>query len=96
MIGITVAPLMQCVVIEKLNDVGDGYVTATVTVPCPWKRDGMTTAQAGDVMSCQPDGKVETRAAGTTGAWEKARVSGSIIIFVPEPGKAWAFGFVKA
>lgn len=46
------------------------------------------------VLSVQPDGAIETRPAGTTGAWETAHVDGSRLVFRDVNGKAWAFPLV--
>jgi hypothetical protein len=45
------------------------------------------------VFSCQPDGSVGTRPAGTEGQYEKCRVNGTMATFQPVPGKYYTFAF---
>lgn len=46
-----------------------------------------------EVMSVQPEGQVETRPAGTQGAWEQAELCGDLLIFTPTT-RSFAFGYI--
>ena len=47
----------------------------------------------GEVLSCQPDGSFQTRAAGTNGAYELCTVNGGYLTFNPS-GTPFTFAFV--
>lgn len=49
----------------------------------------------GLVVSVQPDGSLETRPAGTDGAWEQCTIDGGIAVYAGT-GKAWPFGIRNA
>jgi len=57
--------------------------------------DGTVTVvyRDGRVRSVQPDGRIETRPAGTAGAWEKAFINGGIITSCPDGAHAYDFSF---
>src|SRR5262245_19585913 len=69
---------------HQLNDAGNGYVTATVGARPYMNRDTGQPSQDGDVLSVQPDGTLQTRAAGTTGAFEIAAKSGGFLVYAPK------------
>lgn len=51
--------------------------------------DGLTTitvSKEGDVLSVAPNGDFDIRPAGSAGAWELCRVSGSIAVFNTDNG----------
>jgi len=56
---------------QQLNDLGNGEFT--VRYP----------ADADTVLSIQPDGSVQTRPHGTTGAYERCRRNGTSLAFRP-------------
>jgi|SRR6266850_95681 len=69
---------------DRLNvtDVS-GEVTATVGAHPELHRDDGTPAQAGDVLSVQPNGQLQTRPAGTTGSFERAVVTAAGLVYRP-------------
>ena len=74
---------------DWLKSVGSGEVTATVG-----KVDGLVRAdgspsQAGDVLSVQPDGSLQTRPAGTAGNYERAVVTSAGLVY--RPVGQWAY-----
>ncbi len=78
--------------VKQLNAQGDGTVTVTILDPhgivC---RNPDRPAIVGDVYSIQPNGEIQARPAGTTGAWERARVNGSKLAFAPSGGAGTAY-----
>lgn len=92
MLGMGGTPLSALLLIEKANKQSDGTVTLTVRLPSKLKRQDGSPAQAGDVISCQMDGTLQTRPEGTAGAWERCYVQGSVVVFRPQDtGYAFAF-----
>jgi len=69
---------------DALTDLGDGDFTATVDNHPDLRDDTGAPAQLGDVLSVQPDGTLQTRRAGTTGAFERCRPSTQGLIFRPQ------------
>lgn len=57
----------------------------------PGGRYTVTVDAAGNVMSVNESGGVETRAPGTAGPWEVCSLVGSALLFTPVPGKAYLF-----
>lgn len=49
----------------------------------------------GEVLSCQPDGSLQTRPAGTAGPWELCTVNGGYLTFNPA-GTPFTFAFVAS
>ena len=49
----------------------------------------------GTVMSVQPDGRVESRPAGSAGAYEQATIVGNNLAFRPVSGKVYVFPYVS-
>src|SRR5262245_6043899 len=68
---------------DALTDLGDGDYTATVGAHPDLRDDAGELAQAGDVLSVQPDGTLQSRRVGTTGAYERCRPSAQGLIFRP-------------
>jgi hypothetical protein len=66
--------------IDHLNRKPDGTVTASL--------------RSGEVVSVQPDGRIETRPAGTEGAWERGTVAGDKIIYNSN-GNIYVFAFFE-
>ena len=98
MLGMGGVPLAALLVFEKANPQPDGTVTLTVKLPTKLKRQDGSPAQAGDVVSVQPGGALQTRPEGAAGAWERACVQGSLVVFKTEgPGgpEAYAFAFAE-
>jgi hypothetical protein len=69
---------------DTLNDVDHGEKTVTVGAFPGLKRDTGQPAQAGDVLSVQPDGSYQTRPLGAAGPFERCKVQGSGVIFRPK------------
>jgi hypothetical protein len=70
--------LGEIVIIDHLNALPDGTVTASLP--------------NGEVLSVQPDGRLETRPPGTDGPWERAAVQGDKLVF--NPGVIYVFAFL--
>lgn len=75
MIAIGKATLLPYNVADHLNDVGDGMFT--VSYP------------NGDVLSVQPDGTFQRRAAGTSGIYERATLVPQGLIYCPDGEHAY-------
>lgn len=75
--------MLTFVVAAQLNAVPGGY---TLTAPFPnafTREGGKDPSQAGDVLSVQPDGSLQTRPKGTAGAWEICTISGITLLYNP-------------
>jgi len=68
---------------DQLNDVGNQEYTATIGALPGLTRDDGTAAQAGDVLSVQPDGTLQARAAGTTGNFERCKKTPAGLVYRP-------------
>src|SRR5262245_36033514 len=57
-------------------------------------RDDGTASKSDDVISMQPDGNLQTRPAGTTGAFERCKKTAQGAAFRPQgrDGKTWIVG----
>ena len=66
---------------EQLNELDNGEYTLTTNARPDLFRDAAATpSQEGDVLSIQPDGNPQTRAAGSTGAYERCvKVSAGLV-----------------
>lgn len=73
---------------DLLVDLGDGDYTATVGTLFGLLRDDGTPNQAGDVLSVQPGGEWQTRPAGTTGAFERAKLVAAGLVYRPKGPEA--------
>ena len=89
MIAVSKTFLTEMVTAVRLNNVGNGEVT--VTLADVELLDGTTLHEP--VMSVQPDGSVQTRPAGADGPYERAVVSGNLLVFRPAGDRAFAFPF---
>jgi hypothetical protein len=69
---------------DALTELGDGDYTVTVGAHPDLRDEAGQSAQAGDVLSVQPDGTLQTRRAGATGAYERCRPSPQGLIFRPQ------------
>lgn len=84
--------IVRAVHTRQLNKQADGTVTVSIVSP-----DGIQCqnpnrpAIAGDVYSIPPDGSIVARPAGTDGAWERAKVVGSSLVFAPSGPRGPAF-----
>src|SRR5262245_37505182 len=75
---------------DQFNDVGNGEYPVTVK---PWweltrdgqplQADGSNAAQAGDVLSVQPDKTLQTRPAQTAGNFERCKKTAAGAVFRP-------------
>src|SRR5262245_36328844 len=76
---------------DQLVDQGNGEVTATVGAHPDLRRDDGQPAQAGDVLSIQPDGTYQTRKKGTNGGFERAVVTPAGLVYRPNgtAGRSW-------
>lgn len=81
MIAIGVVSVVEMRLAGRLIDQGDGTVTVANV--------------DGTVVSVQPDGRIETRPAGTAGAYERATLVGQMLFFCPDAasGKVFAIPF---
>ena len=84
------AQAIEVVTKDKLNDQGNGEFTATVDQQPnltrdgqAQKRDGSNASQAGDVLSVQPDGTLQTRPKGTNGNFERCVVTPAGLVYRP-------------
>ena len=68
-------------IIDHTNDQGDGTVTLS-------RVDGT-------VVSCQPDGSIQSRPDGTNGPYERAVLSNSFVIFCPDGVSTFEFPFAS-
>jgi hypothetical protein len=93
---------MEVIPVDALNDQGDGTFTATVGAHpllsrnhIPPGQPGSEPAQAGDVLSCQPDGTLQSRPKDTSGAYERLVTSGTLAVFRPDGarGRTFAVGY---
>lgn len=82
MIAIGSASIVTMVLAEKLNPQPDGSVT--VTFP----------RGASTVLSVQPDGRFETRPAGTSGPFERAILTPQGLVFSPTSAVAFLVPYV--
>ena len=80
-----------------LNDQGDGTVTITMLVSNSDRirdlglyRDDGSLAQAGDVLSMQPNGIFQTRPLGTNGPFEKCKLFNNWFTFAPFGDSGWS------
>lgn len=80
-VAVGTQPLVVLTAYDHTQDVGNGEVVVV-------KKDGT-------VLSIQPDGSQESRPAGTSGPYERAKVNGNLIVYQPIPGKVWAYAFEK-
>ena len=81
MIAVGTTPLTDWVVARRVVDVGGGKV--------------VVENLDGTVMSVQPDGRVESRPAGSAGAYEQATIVGNNLAFRPVSGKVYVFPYVS-
>lgn len=77
---------MQYLLAAQLNPTGTGAYTYTPSFPNTYKRQDGSSSQAGDVLSVQPDGSLQTRSAGTAGAYEICTREGVALFYQPTPG----------
>lgn len=80
MIGISTTPILTLRLASQLLAQPDGK-TFTVSLP------------NGEVLSCQPDGSLQTRPAGANGDYELCTVNGSYLTFYPVD-VPFTFGYV--
>ena len=80
MIGIGTAAIGELRAMSRLIDIGDGMVV--VELP------------DGTILSVQPDGRQETRPAGTRGVYERAIVSGQMLIYCPDGVHVFALPYL--
>jgi hypothetical protein len=86
----TLAHAIEVLTTDYLHDVGGDEVTVTVGTRIPGlTRDDGTPSQAEDVLSVQPDGRLQTRAAKTSGPFERAKVTPAGLIFRPNGQRAF-------
>ena len=81
-LAIGAEPLTPLVEIDHLASQPGGQVTAVFA--------------DGSVLSVQPDGTQQKRPAGTAGPYELAKVSGTVIVYRPIPGKVFVFALETA
>lgn len=79
MIAISASPLVPMRLASQLLQQSDGVYT--VSLP------------DGEVLSCQPDGTLQTRPAGTNGQYEICTVNGGYLTFKPQ-GVPITFAYV--
>jgi len=75
---------IEVITVNVLNDQGGGFFTATVGARPDMQRDNGQPSQAGDVLSMQPDGTLQTRAAGTNGAFELCAKTSGFLVYSPK------------
>jgi hypothetical protein len=68
---------------DRLNDQGNGEVTATVGALPGLCRDDGSPAQVGDVLSVQNDGSYQARPQGTNGWNERAVIGSAGLVYRP-------------
>jgi hypothetical protein len=76
-LGLT--PIMSALVLAQVNDQGDGTSTLQHL--------------DGTIVSCQPDGSLQSRPAGTAGAYERCVVDGPRVTYCPLGTTAFTFAF---
>lgn len=82
---------------DQLIDVGGGDVVAVVGAHPELYRDDGTPARDGDVLSVQPDGVFQTRPSGADGPFERAKISGAVLVYRPVAGgRAFFVGLATA
>jgi hypothetical protein len=77
MIALTAQFLNKGILIGKVNNQANGQVTLEFP--------------DGTVMSCQPDGTIQSRPNGTAGAYELCNINGNVIVYNPI-GTPYFFG----
>lgn len=81
---------IEALPVFRFNDQGGGVFTATVGQVPGLKRGDGTPAQKDDVLSIQPDGTLELRAAGMNGAYERCtKASSGLMAYRPIGEKVW-------
>ena len=86
MIAVGKIPMIgEWIVASRLIDVGGQVVGGKVVVE---NLDGT-------VMSVQPDGRIESRPAGSAGAYEQATIVGNNLAFRPVSGKVYVFPYIS-
>ena len=68
---------------DQLLDVGNGEYTVTLGARPDVSRDDGTPSQAGDVLSVQPDGTLQSRPAGTAANFERCSKTAAGLVFRP-------------
>ena len=82
--GLTIPPTaMDILTADRLNDLGDGDFTVTIDMLYGLFRDDGQPSQPGDVLSVQENGTLQTRPAGTTGAFERCKKTTVGLVFRP-------------
>jgi hypothetical protein len=76
---------------DQLVACDNGEVCAAVGAVATLTRDDGSPSQAGDVLSVQPDGTLQTRPKGTTGLYERAIVASVGLIYRPKGSDGGAY-----
>ncbi len=82
---------------KQITSLTDGSVTVSVVAPipvglmCDLDGGGSRAAIVGDVYSPQPNGSLRARPAGTAGAWERAIINGSVVVWAPSGAAGAAY-----
>lgn len=88
---------VEAIHVRQLNDQGDGTVTVSIINPAGIMcQNPDRPAIVGDVYSIAPNGVIVARPAGTSGAWERAKVVGSAVVFAPSGASGIAVKFPYA
>lgn len=75
----------------QINPQGDGTVTVTIINPGNIQcQNPNRPAIAGDVLSVDTAGTIIARPAGENGAWERAKIVGSALVYAPLGAKGIA------
>jgi hypothetical protein len=84
---------------DQCTPIGDhDEYTVTVGAHPDFLRDGVSPSQAGDVLSVQEDGTLQTRVAGTIGPFERATVDQGRLVYRPKGpfGRCFIAGHVAS
>jgi len=82
---------------KQINSQGDGTVTVSIVNPTGIMcQNPDRPAIVGDVYSVAPNGSIVARPAGTNGAWERAVIVGSAVVFAPSGASGIAVKFPYA
>lgn len=84
--------VIETFTLDQLNELDNGEYTLTTNARPDLARDTAgSPSQMGDVLSIQPDGSAQARAAGTTGLYERCVKTAAGLVYRPKGSEGRAF-----